>query len=303
MKYFVSGLQKHQSEYYDTVDKIFGPVCETATLPENVILNVQFMSDKEYKEFTQSSKKCDNGLSLTPEDMKDLRSVEYVQCDNEEEATINDLKSNLVHIIDMPLNLKVLRSDNLGYFFHALANEAAQVKLTDILTPLASEIETLSTTKYSSLLLLTYIEYKLLIQAGLEKDAREYFIEHSDYTLSEIILANDRRIVERAINMTGVLPYYVGMTLALNESTSNKLVDKVLRENSVDAGIRNKLFGDSSVNSDSLSKKVNNRIKIIDELRELLKEPVYELCDNYKCSRDIVMKISTIVEEHFAALM
>ncbi len=299
MKYFVTGLQKHQSELYNVVDTVFGEACKSIDFPDTYVLSVEFLSDKEYKETCKEI--ADTSQTLLGRILESIDSTHKEAADASEESALLATAKNEVHVLRLPINLKVAKPNNAESFAYTVAYEAACIKLVNI----ESHAKDVSRKVLLGNVLdvaLAYLATKYINLLDNKDKINADTQSAADVLISEIIIGNDSRIVNNILKSSSTFPKYLGMKIALNEDIQSNVVDRLQRENTINTNIRKKLFGDTCTVDNAVIKRAETRIKKLTELKELMGAEIINMCDNGQYSADMAEKLNTDFSNYVAEL-
>lgn len=299
MKYFVTGLQKHQSELYNVVDTIFGEVCKSTDFPDTYVLSVEFLSDKEYKETCKEISETAQGIMDRM--LESIDSTQQEVTDASEESALLATAKNEVHVLRLPINLKIAKPNNAESFAYTVAYEAACIKLVNI----ESHVKIESRKVFIDSILdvaLSYLATKYINLVDNRDKINADTQSAADVLISEVIIGNDSRIVNNVLKSSSTFPRYLGMKIALNEDIQSNIVAKLQRENTINTNIRKKLFGDTCAVDNALIKRAETRIKKLTELKDLIGAEIINMCDNGQYSADMAEKLNTDFSNYVAEL-
>lgn len=325
MKYFVSGLPKHQINLYDVVDQIFEPICDSIDKPDNCTLSLEFMKENDWQETCEpyggaSKYVLAQFISAMTKENKKSDKVDEEENTTEEENTNEEsielgekeleyLRTNDLNVIRFPINLKDINTTNTDRFTYFIAGIAAfmkmmttDIRLVTIYTNIKESGNTSGISEDVQVAILEYIRTKIIDSMGNGKAVLNECNSVWEVALSEVILFNDKEIVKKILTKLKAVSEVIGTSLALNEEIHSDIVDKIKKESKVESNIKKKLYGYSNINNEAFNNKVDSRIKILSDFKDKVQDNMIRVCDNGECTDSILGELSTDFNEYLAKL-
>ena len=309
MKYFVSGLQKHQTELYNVAESIFDEACDGISFPENFAISIEFMSENEYKDKYKKrttetfERQVANFVTNVHKQKYEDKTIESTESDSEDDNLLS-LSSNDFTVAVLPISLKASKAQSINDFTFIVAHEASFIKFADLTNQLEpnDEYNKILNNKMMLNIILAYWTAKLINKVTCAKDVYKEFILASDVIISKLVLSSNTADIKRIIETGDVFTQYLGVAIALDCDIHSEIVDRLNRESRIGTNLRRKLFGDTCVVDTALSKKTDARIKQLNVLKDGIKADIINQCDNKDFSIDTMNSLYTNFNKYVAEL-